>query len=165
MCGRSPLLCLRGSSASFERWWARCTARCDVSGRLIDTCPPKTFDKAMAANCWNLLDQSGYDLLRRCEKEEIDVTVVCAHSGPLLLPRACERHSLRWHRPTMPERKAIGGLALSETSFCVSTCVHLWWPTWAFLHGQVALSLLPPPPPRSAAVLHPQSCASLLSPS
>jgi D-threo-aldose 1-dehydrogenase len=46
----------------------------DMLLRFARTAPRGTFDSFMCAGCWNLLDQTAYDLLRVCQARGIRVT-------------------------------------------------------------------------------------------
>ena len=41
--------------------------------KIIQQCPPNTFDSVFIAGCWNLIDQSAHDLLLECLARGIQV--------------------------------------------------------------------------------------------
>jgi hypothetical protein len=45
---------------------------------------PATFDAVLMAGCWNLLDQSGYDVLLECQKRNISVDIAGVFGAGIL---------------------------------------------------------------------------------
>jgi aryl-alcohol dehydrogenase-like predicted oxidoreductase len=41
--------------------------------KVLEAAPPGTFDDVMMAGCWNLIDQSGIDVIEKCEELKIPI--------------------------------------------------------------------------------------------
>ena len=73
--------------------------------RMIEGKPKGTFNSVMLAGSWNLLDQSGLEVLKACEARGVDVHNAGVFASGLLVGGATFRYMPRrrltwWRRPT-----------------------------------------------------------------
>eukprot|EP00457_Paulinella_chromatophora_P008785 gb/GEZN01008832.1/.p1 GENE.gb/GEZN01008832.1/~~gb/GEZN01008832.1/.p1 ORF type:complete len:359 (+),score=36.59 gb/GEZN01008832.1/:104-1180(+) len=96
--------------------------------RFLDMAPPKSVQEVMLAGCWNLIDQSGYSVLCKCEKDGVQVHLAGAFASGLLLGGNMYRY-----RPAPPEilRKRDAWLLLCSrhsVSIGAAALAFAWMP-------------------------------------